>query len=185
MLSVYLQLLDDDRDRFLFAQLYEQNKERMLWLAKTYVTADDLAEDVVHDAFLSVAKNFQKISGKSCQEQGAYLVKTVRTKSIDLLRREKKYRKMEPWCDDYGGAFDNVRAEEALREQGDDVRRAVEIILGLPAIYRDVLERRLIREKSNKEAAEELGISEDTCAQRYRRGREMVMKKLSEEGIHT
>lgn len=184
MLSFYLQVLEVDSDRVLFTQLYKENKDKMLWIAKGYLTTNDLAEDAVHEAFITAAKNFQKISNNSCHEQAAYLVKIVKSKSIDILRKEKKYQYMEEFSDEAGVPFDHYRAAEELQQLKSDVRRAVEVIQELPPIYRVVIEDRILGRKSNKETAQELGISESLCAKRYQRGREMVVRKLSEEGIH-
>lgn len=184
MLSFYLGLLESEQDQAVFAQLYETNHEKALWIAKRYFTSEELAQDAVHDACIAVIQNFQKISGKSCQEQAAYFVTTVKSKCIDMLRKEKKYMETEELCEALVLPFDHIRAQQRLRELDSDTRRAVELMQELPAIYRAVVEGRLLADKSNVELSRELGISEDLCAKRFERGRKMLAEKLSKEEIH-
>lgn len=184
MLSYYLALVEDEGDRTIFTRLYEENHVKVLWIAKRYLKSYELAEDAVHESFISVINNFSKISGNSCQEQAAYLVTTVKHKCIDMLRAKKKGVETVELSEGLAVPFDNVRAEQKLQELSADVRRAVELMQELPPIYHTVIEGRLVQQKTNKELARELGISEDLCAKRYERGRKMLAQKLIEEEIY-
>lgn len=180
----YLLLLEDESDRAEFEALYQECHELTLRLSFHCLKDHALAEDAVHDAFCSVAKNFEKISGKSCQQKRSYLVITVKRKCIDIIRREKRYRHMAEYSEELTLPYDRARIEQKVQEMQADTREAARLILELPELYRSVLECRLLLEMSNKECAKKLGITEDTCAKRFERGRKMVAKQLEKEGIH-
>ncbi|NCB62448.1 MAG: sigma-70 family RNA polymerase sigma factor [Clostridia bacterium] len=174
----YLLLLESDRDREAFAQIYHAQKGKLLAVARGFFRDDPThAEDAVHSAFVSIANNFQKIFQLPCHERDPYLVTIVKNACRDILRREKKYAE---WVDrsdaDRGLSPDTAGLDESYR-------RAVEIICALPDAHREILERRLIEGLSNREAAKKLGISESTAAQRYKRAREVVARQLTKEGL--
>lgn len=47
-----------------------------------------LAEDVLQEVFLYVAKNFSKIHRENCHELAAYLVSCSRSRAYDMLRKQ-------------------------------------------------------------------------------------------------
>ena len=59
---IYLQMIDDPRDRSKFEQLYTKYKDLMHYTAYKILRNDRDAEDAVHDAFLAIVRNIEKIS---------------------------------------------------------------------------------------------------------------------------
>lgn len=180
----YLLLLADEGDRWEFEALYQEYYKFALRLAYYSLRDHGLAEDAVHDAFCSIVQNFEKISGKSCQQKGAYLVKTVKNKCIDIVKREARYRGMAVFSEELTLPYDHVRMEEYYKEMRADYKKAAMLIAELPELYRTVMEHRLLEGMSNGETAGRLGITEDACSKRFERGRKMVAKQLNEEGIY-
>lgn len=175
---IYLSALADGAEQARFAALYEGHRRQLLYVAKGFLRDGGLAEEAVQDTFLAVAKNFSKISALDGHEVAPYLVTIVKNKCRDILRRERKYTGLAELTQTTAG---DLTAEYAdLREE---CRVLVEALKGMPDIYREVLERRLVLEQSNQEAARSLGIDENTAAKRYSRGRAMLAARLAKEGI--
>ena len=58
---IYLQTINDTLDRVKFEQLYQEYKAFMHGIAYQILRNQQDAEDAVHNAFLSIAKNIEKI----------------------------------------------------------------------------------------------------------------------------
>ena len=174
MLSIYLALLEDRSDEAAFQSVYHQSKEKFLHRARAILEDSHLAEDAVHDAFVSIAKNFKKILAIPRDKRGAYLVIIVDNKCRDILRREKKH----------------IYVPEVYPEQRDDgfgeipetYRRAMELIRDMDDTAREILERRLVLEMTNKETAKAMGLSEKAVSRRYTAAVAALREQLEKEG---
>ena len=62
MLSFYLSMFDDIEDKNKFEKLYHDYKYLMLYVANQKTNNSSWAEDIVHDAFYNIAKNFDNFS---------------------------------------------------------------------------------------------------------------------------
>ena len=62
MLAIYLQMIPDEREHAKFERVYHKYKNLMFHCAKEILGNDEDAEDAVHMAFISIAKNISKIS---------------------------------------------------------------------------------------------------------------------------
>lgn len=178
MLS-YLLLLDDPSDAAEFTAAYEANINLMLQAARKFFPEQkgnhNIAEDVVHEAFIAVALNFKKYLSIPCPKRPSYLVTIVKHKCIDIQRRAARHLEVDLEC-----AMDMVPPESDL---GEDCALAKELMHELPEKYRLVLECRLLMDMSHKEIAAHLGITEDLASKQYNRGRAMLKERLREEGI--
>ena len=88
---IYLQMIDDPRDRWKFEQLYTKYKDLMHYTAYKILRNDRDAEDAVHDAFLAIVRNIEKISAVERPKTRAYVVTIVENKAIDLYRKKQRY----------------------------------------------------------------------------------------------
>ena len=85
MLSFYLSMLEADEDKNKFEELYRKHRNDMYNIAFSILHNCEDAEDAVHDAFVSIANNFEKINKIPCQEIKYYDFKT----SVDANVFEK------------------------------------------------------------------------------------------------
>ena len=86
---IYLQMLESEDDRVRFEQIYMTYSGLMFCAAKRILKSDADAEDAVHEAFLSIAKNLEKISDIHCPKTRAYIVIIVERKALDIIRKRK------------------------------------------------------------------------------------------------
>lgn len=176
MIAIYLALIDDEKDKIEFREIYEEYSKQMWYVANEILHDRFLAEDAVHDAFLGIARNFSKIRSFEPKTIRAYVITSARNAALMIERKNKS---------------DNTIDIERLYEIRDDkaaadINRiemldlAVFVINRLPELYREVMYLRFILELSDKEIALQLGKNQNTVSQQISRGRKMFIKIMSE-----
>lgn len=86
---IYLSMIESEADKSLFEQLYIRYKGLMYHIAYRILQNREDAEDAVHQAFVSIAKNIKKITEVDCPKTYGYIVTIIERKSIDSLRANK------------------------------------------------------------------------------------------------
>lgn len=147
-MMIYLQMIDTPEDRSKFEQLYLEYRGLMFHVANKILHNEQDAEDMVHQAFLKVAENIEKIGDPKCPKTQGYIVTIVENKAIDLYRRRQKRQVVE--------LSDELPGISAVYE-GENVLAAC--VLKLPARYREVILLRYFQGYSVKEVAAILGLS--------------------------
>ena len=80
---VYLSLIESDEDKSKFEKIYERYKGLMFYTAMQILNHKQDAEDAVHQAFVSIIENLDKISesqygsGKLIQHQQGQILRLV------------------------------------------------------------------------------------------------------------
>lgn len=178
MLSSLLAAVESEEDKSLLAQLYTEHEQKMYRVAVSILKNSTDAEDAVHEAFLRLINNFEKIRDISCNERGFYLVIIVRNISIDMLN--KKSRHPEYDIDEfYDIEADGSVEDEALSNIGRD--RIMSAIRQLPDDYYEILYLYLFKEYTPAEISGLIGISPELARQRIFRGKKKLQKLLEEE----
>lgn len=93
MLQIIL-AIEDDNQRREVEQWYITYYKMMRKLAYDIVLDLDLAEDMVNNAFIKIINNYGKISTLNCSKMTDYFVKTIKSVSIDYLRKHKKFKEL-------------------------------------------------------------------------------------------
>ena len=91
MLLIYLAALETEQERHKLAELYEANKAVLLRYALTVTNSREMAEDAVHNAFLSVIKHKETLLALSNEDFRIRAIVIVKNKCVDLLRKENVY----------------------------------------------------------------------------------------------
>ncbi|HYW95234.1 MAG TPA: RNA polymerase sigma factor [Bacteroidales bacterium] len=135
------------------------------------------AEDVMQEAFLKAFENLDQFRGDV--SFGAWLKKIVINKSLDTLRKNKRYL-TEPLEDIDKEAFSET--EEGETEAGpEDIRQISEEIYKLPEGYRIVLSLYLLEGYDHDEIASILGISASTSRSQYSRAKQRLLLNLKKK----
>lgn len=169
---IYLQMLETEEERSRFEQLYRRYARLMFHVAFQILQNQQDAEDAVHQAFLSILKNFEKISQVECPKTRSLLVIIVERKSIDLLRARS--RRPE-------GELDEEAPGLAVPLPGDG--GLADAMAKLPARYREVLLLRYDNGYSTKEIARLLDMTRPAAQKLLWRAKEALRKSLEEEGM--
>lgn len=170
-LLIYLTMLESDRDRHDFLELYNLYSTPMLLVAKKIFTQDQSsAEDAVQNAWMRVVENFSKIQAIPCKKRGAYLVVIVKNEAISMMRKQKQELPLD----------EAVLGQEVDMEGNN--QSIIEIIHQMPLLYQAILEMRFIEERSTREIATMLHLKESTVNTRIHRGRLLLIEQLKKEG---
>ena len=157
-----------------FQTIYEKYKDNLLGLAITLLRDRSLAEDVVHDVFVSFAGttgSFQ-LSGSLKGYLSTCVANAARDRNRLMSRRDVGLEAAE--------AIHSVSVnpvEHAI--DCEQTERSMQLLGHLPYEQREVVVLHLHQEMRFKEIAEALGISINTVQSRYRYGLEKLRSIIS------
>ncbi|WCF09752.1 sigma-70 family RNA polymerase sigma factor [Paenibacillus thiaminolyticus] len=134
-----------------------------------------LTEDVIQESFLKVIASSP--TSKNAANMKAWLKKIARNTAYDYLRKDKKYEYLSNLESIEEKELFSSEAETAVADQVEEQIRDEmlhEALDQLNARYRNVLFRYYVEDKSHRELARELGISEQASAQLLVRARKKL-----------
>ena len=165
----YLQTLPTEQERRSFEALYLRYRGLMLSVARRFLPEQQDAEDAVHQAFLSILRNFHKISSVDCPETRAFVVIIVERKALDILRSRQKTVPLEET---------ELGVEVPL--PGDS--GLADALAKLPARYRQVLLLRFAYGYTTRELAKEFCMTQSAVQKLLWRAKEALEKQYTEGG---
>lgn len=182
--DLVLRLKAGDEDAY--ASVVRTVGGRLLAVARRFLHDEDLARDAVQDAFLSAFRAIHAFDGDALL--ATWLHRIVVNAALMKLRtrRRKPEQSIEPllpaFAEDGHHASRPVVAWTASAEEsllrGETRAQVRAAIAGLPDSYRTVLLLRDIEERSTREAADLLGISENALKLRLHRARQALGTRL-------
>lgn len=158
-------------------QLYDKYKNRMYITACKVLHDPQRAEDAVHDAFIAIAGNLDKIDDVDSICTASYLIKAVRSRAFNIIRMGLPEKEVP--IDDIEAQSDESLLDDICTRQS--VREVVDGILSLDEKYRDVMSLYYLNEFTLSEIAKALGIKENTAKQHLYRGRQKLIAILEKE----
>ena len=169
---IYLQTIDDSSDKVKFERLYLHYQAFMYRIAYHILKNKQDAEDAVHNAILSIAKNIEKIEDPISRRTQGYIFIIVERKAIDLYR-ERKLKE----CDELSES--KIGISYPLPDEHD----LVWCITQLPPRYRQVIFLKYSHGYSVKEIADILGISHAAASKLDQRAKKKLEEICREEGV--
>jgi RNA polymerase sigma-70 factor (ECF subfamily) len=168
----------------LFHQLIKPVERGVFVMLYMLLRNETDAEDVAQETFIKIYRNLQNFRGES--KFSTWVLTIARNEGLGWLRKRslRPEEPLEPVLDESRGDFTPALLTdwrevppEALerKELRDCLGRA---ILGLPPIYRDVVQLRDIDELDVQETANVLGITPGSVKVRLHRARTMLQKEL-------
>lgn len=168
---VYLQMIESEEDKSKFEQIYLRYRGLMFYVSNKILHNEHDAEDAVHQAFLSIILNLNKISDVECPKTRGYIVTIVESKAIDIIRARARISPVE-FDETIGGI------EIPLPGDGD----LADSLAKLPARYRDILLLRFYSGYTTKELAEMFGMTHGSMQKLVWRAKEALQKQLDKGG---
>jgi RNA polymerase sigma-70 factor (ECF subfamily) len=177
MIAIYLSMLDDVEDKKRFESLYLLYRQDMYAIAYKILNNVYDSEDAVHQAFLRIANNFEKISEIDCPKTRAYIVIIVKNVSIDIYRKNKRKSNNNISIDT---KVDNMVQDDNFFNEVN-YKSLVSKICCLPNTYKDVLYLKYVNGYNNKEISKLLNISQNAVYKRIQRAKSLLYELLKEE----
>ncbi len=171
---IYLSLIDTEEEKSKFEQVYNSYKHTMFYVAKSILKDDYLSEDAVHNAFISIAKNMDKISQVDSNRTKGYVLVIVRNISLNMLKKQNKTVDIEDFEENM--TDDANLEDEVLSKLSVDL--IVEEITNLPVIYKDILYLSYVEELKTQEISRLINISNEAVKKRLQRGRKKLIGNL-------
>lgn len=179
MLLFYLSIIDNEEDRVKFEDLYKKFRGPMKHYATKFVGDEHLAEDIVHEAFIRIARHMDGVGKIDCPKTNSYIVTIVKRICIDTIRAEKKNQHIS-YDEEYDLNFTPQKTECCFAEI--ELNDLIQKIKELPEIYRDVLLFKFYHGYTNKEIANAFSISVYAVHKRVERARELLEFALGDRG---
>jgi len=158
-----------------FEACYNQYKNYMYKIAYDKMKDVQLAEDAVHEAFVKLLDAFSKVEDAGSEKTKNLIKIITKNVCIDMLRRENKMQETIPFENSYEEIYNNGTS--------DGLHDITQCIDSLPEIYSSVLVLKYIYGYTSKEIAAMLSLKEGTVRSRISRGKDLLERKLKENGI--
>lgn len=164
------------QDRNAWNIVYNEYSGNILSAIMRYIPDRENAYDILHDSFIKIFSSFNSFEWRGNGSLKAWMTKIAVNMSLEYLR---KYDIINDSADiETLPEEDFIDEDDELQEISEDL--LMNFIQQLPAGYRTVFNLYAIEEKSHKEIAEELGISEQTSASQYHRAKARLIQQIKE-----
>lgn len=181
MLAAALGYVDTNEDKKHFEELYYTYRELMYNVAFNILQSPQDTEDALQDAFISIAKNFSKISEIKCPRTKGFVVIVIRNISYNMLKKRTRRREMDIDIDKFEIPDEKSLPEEtALDKYGVEALEAA--LQQLPSKYYDIIYLISYMDCSIKEVANFLGINYENAKKRLNRAKAKLAAILKENG---
>lgn len=176
-------MIDSEQERKKLADIYEEHKYALFSYAMKILQNKDMAEDAVHNAFISIIQKKDKYLNLDRQDFRRLAVIIVKNKCIDMLRKQKPYvnkpiEELEIFIESGEVSVD----EQIIIES--EYELMLKYINSIDEISKQVLRMKYILNMSYKEIGEELGMTPKHVDTRIMRAKEKVRKLIEEDVKH-
>ena len=137
-----------------------------------------MAEDAVHDVFEAVLSGRAVFAGRAALR--SWLTAVLKNKIVDTVRCNVGFESLDDSDDgDENAAIHSIECPQPrpdeIAEQQQLLAIALRRIEALPAGLRDVMQMRVLEERSTDDVCDTLGISEDNLFVRLHRARKQLL----------
>jgi RNA polymerase sigma-70 factor (ECF subfamily) len=139
-----------------------------------------LAQDAVHEAFINIIKNIDKIGDIDCNKTEAFIVIIVRNGSINIFNKRKK-RSDVSFEDIEGQLSESGPSVEEIVINNDTFYRAAYYLKSLNPSFADILLLKYYYQYNDEEIANILNITHQNARVRLYRARKSLLTLLSQD----
>lgn len=176
----YLQLLNTQQEKDRFVSLYQRYFQPLYSTAFEILKDHAASEDIVHETFLILIDNINKVDEQNPMKTWNYLATIVRHLCIDSLRKQKKTILYDMGTDNnWMIANDDIEAAFIGKEASELVKH---LIQQMDYPYRQVLLLQYYNKMKGKDIAQTLNLKPDNVRQISKRARAQLKKLLEERG---
>ena len=180
MLSMFTALIDSEEGVIRFEKIYYAYRKQMFYVAREVLNNDELAEDAVQEALISIAKRIDHLLSDDRMIR-AYVLTVARNTAFHLKKKEAENQHDEI-------NYDTLDAEpnSSLEQQyifSETVEELKMAISRLPDLYQDALLMRFVYDMDYNDIAKALKRSPVAVRQQVSRGKKMLIQMLDKEGM--
>lgn len=162
-------------------RIYELYEQPMYRIAFAVLKRPELAEDAVSDAFVRIIDRLNKIKSPESDKTKAYIVKVIKSTSINIYRKKKRSLVRELPIDDSIVQIPDIsqNIEDYVVSEADrqDKRN---LLNKLDETDRNIIMLRCGNEMTWKEVAERTSMTENTARKRFERARKKLISMKGE-----
>lgn len=159
-------------DRKAQRELYERFAGLAMATAMRYVCNNDDACDVLQDSFVRAFASLDRFAYRGEGSLRAWLLRIVSNQAVNFLRQQARITFTDKLPDDLPDEEPDVGTVPLAVLQ--------RLIASLPTGYRTVFNLYVLEQKSHREIAELLGISEATSSSQLLRAKRMLAKLITD-----
>ena len=158
------------------AELFRQYGKRLYNTALRITLSSGEAEEIMQETLIRFITGSRRPD-----DEWAWLKRICINKSIDFLRREKRFVNIDDAFTSAESVLADGNEEVWSSLDGQVFPMVMEALKAMPDGYRTILTLKLIEDIDYKEIASMLGISESSVRSQYMRGRKRLAEKLKEK----
>ena len=163
----------------LFELLMRRHNARVFRAARAILRDPDEAEDVMQDAYVRAYEHLGDFEGRA--RFSTWLTRIAVHEALARARKQKRFDRLDPSSSQSQEQSMTMRASATPEDETSD--REMRVVLeraidDLPEDFRAVFVLRAVEEMSGAEAAECLGVPEETVKTRLHRARGRLQKTL-------
>ncbi len=157
-------------------QLYEIYEQPMFRVAYAVLHSNELAEDAVSDAFMRIIDRLDKIGEPVSEKTKNYIVRVIKSTSINLYRKSKQFFAREMPIDEETMQIpDKSPGEEKIVIEAENSRELDNMLKKISETDRNIVLLRCREELSWREVASVLSLTETTARKRFERIRKRLV----------
>ncbi|MDE7160176.1 MAG: sigma-70 family RNA polymerase sigma factor [Muribaculaceae bacterium] len=137
-----------------------------------YISDNDDVKDILHDAFLKIFAAVGKFEYRGAGSLKAWLTRVTVNEALKAIRRNHRAELMSMTTEPADAPAEDPETSSI------DAATLHSLIRNLPLGYRTVFNLYVMEEKSHKEIASILGISESTSASQLHRAKAMLAGQI-------
>lgn len=177
---LFLSFAHSVQEAELLTELYYTYRHTMWHIANMILHDEYLAEDAVQEAFITLSRHLDKINTPFSNRTRNFLITIVRTRALDLLRRETH----QPESLDAMEAFEPADTTTDILEQLITKDKFQQLKLALASLSLDdrtLLEYKYMHQLKESEISDILNLPPKTINMRIYRARHRLMNRLQKE----
>lgn len=176
----YLQLLNTQQEKDRFVLLYQKYFQSLYYTAYEMLKDHAASEDIVHETFLRLIDNIDKVDEQEPLKTWNYLATIVRHLCIDSIRKQKKtiLHDMET-ADNWFVSDDDIEAAYIGKEATELVKHLIE---QMDYPYKQVLLLQYYNKMKSRDIAKTLDLKPENVRQIARRARIQLKELLKGRG---
>lgn len=171
-----LMLLENEEDRSLMEQYYEEYGQLMFKIAHDYLDDVQQDEDCVQETLIGLIKSFQTFKGLNDETKRKY-ISTICKRCAYRINEKQSKVETETLKDSFDSEAINSYFGSNNSFSCSELAAAINC---LDEKFREPIMMKYLEKRSTGEIAEALGISENLVYQRISRGKEKLCKMLAE-----